>query len=302
MDNSNKIEAVEVVYDALKNKTYEFLGNAVINANIGGKKLGLSDEIMQILPARYYDGKEPDNNTEIGFCISEIALSPSEPTEKIVILIDGERLEIEPSGDSIQDKQTRDFSAEEIIGLDPVARITTEARLIDFSLQPNDIKRIAEAKDVGLYIDANDLYDVNGGDINFRRGNGSFQIEGIQGVMKRAYHYFVNETYYVDYCASYLEKKQELIDKEIKWMKEETEKIEQEEKEEEERWYRARRKYLIILLVSVVLFVLGCIIEISFDVDLPWWFALVVVGGFFYSTFELYSIGAWGGGGDGNEE
>lgn len=298
MDNSNKIEAVEVVYDALKNKTYEFLGNAIINANIGGKKLGLSDEIIQILPARYYDGKEPDNNTEIGFCISEIALSPSEPTEKIVVLIDGERLEIEPSSDRIQDKQTRDFSAEEIIGLDPVARIATEARLIDFSLQPNDIKRIAEAQNVGLYIDANDLYDVNGGNINFRRGNGVFQIEGIQGVMKRAYHYFVDETCYVDYCASFLERKQELIDEEMKWMKEETKKIEQEEIEEEERWYRARRKYLIILLITVGLFILDVILEGFFEIDLPWWLGLVMAGGFFYSTFELYSIGAWGGGGD----
>lgn len=292
MDNSNKIEAVEVVYDALKNKTYEFLGNAVIYANIGGKQLGLSDKIMQILPTRYYDGKEPDNNTEIVFCISEIAISPSKPTGKIVILIDGERLEIKPSSDYINDEQTHDFSAEEIIGLDPVARITTEERLIDFSLQPNEIKRIAEAKDVGLYIDADDSYDVNGGNITFRGGNGSFKIEGIQGVMKRAYHYFVDETCYVDCCISYLEVKQGLVDKEIKWMKEETKKIEQEEKNAEERWYRVRRRNILIILASFV-FIVVCVL-ISWDT----WLVMVAGGLIFVCGFRLYSIGAIMGGGD----
>jgi len=55
MDNSNKIDAIEVEYDALKNETMEILDDSVINANIGRKKLGLSDTIMLLQIARYYD-------------------------------------------------------------------------------------------------------------------------------------------------------------------------------------------------------------------------------------------------------
>lgn len=289
MEKSNKIDAIEVEYDALKNETMEILDDSVINANIGRKKLGLSDTIMLLQIARYYEGKELNNNANLLFGINEITRTPSKPTRKIVILIDGERMEIDATGDYFCNKEERPISPAEINGLDPCAIIDLERRAIEFTLQPEDIKRIAEAKDVGVYIDSEKLYDVNGGDTQFRNVKGSFQIEGIQGAMKRAYHYFVDETCYADYCSSFLERKQRLLAEEEKWVEGERQKRKQEEKEEEELWLKERKKYLIILAVSVGLFVLGIILEAAFDYA-PMWLTLVTVGGFFYSGYKLLDM------------
>ena len=177
MEKSNKIDAIEVEYDALKNETMEILDDSVINANIGRKKLGLSDTIMLLQIARYYEGKELNNNANLLFGINEITRTPSKPTRKIVILIDGERMEIDATGDNVCNKEERPISPVEINGIDPCAIIDLERRAIEFTLQPEDIKRIAEAKDVGVYIDSEKLYDVNGGDTQFRNVKGSFQTE-----------------------------------------------------------------------------------------------------------------------------
>ncbi|MBQ8957148.1 MAG: hypothetical protein IJ057_01380 [Bacteroidales bacterium] len=82
MDNINTTNAINVDYDALKNETTEFLDNAVINANIGRKKLGSSDTIMLLQMARYYEGKELINNANLLFAINEISSTPSKPTKK----------------------------------------------------------------------------------------------------------------------------------------------------------------------------------------------------------------------------
>ena len=290
MEKSNKIDAIEVEYDALKNETTEILDDSVINANIGRKKLGLSDTIMLLQIARYYEGKELNNNANLLFGINEITRTPSKPTGKIVILIDGERMEIDATGDYVCNKEEHPISPAEINGLDPCAIIDLERRAIEFTLQPEDIKRIAEAKDVGVYIDSEKLYDVNGGDTQFRNVKGSFQIEGIQGAMKRAYHYFVDETCYADYCSSFLERKQRLLAEEEKWVEAERQKRKQEEQEEEELWLKERKKYLIILAASVGLFILGTILEAAFDYLLPGWVSLVEVGGFFYSGYKLLDM------------
>ena len=290
MEKSNKIDAIEVEYDALKNETTEILDDSVINANIGRKKLGLSDTIMLLQIARYYEGKELNNNANLLFGINEITRTPSKPTRKIVILIDGERMEIDATGDYVCNKEEHPISPAEINGLDPCAIIDLERRAIEFTLQPEDIKRIAEAKDVGVYIDSEKLYDVNGGDTQFRNVKGSFQIEGIQGAMKRAYHYFVDETCYADYCSSFLERKQRLLAEEEKWVEAERQKRKQEEQEEEELWLKERKKYLIILAASVGLFILGTILEAAFDYLLPGWVSLVEVGGFFYSGYKLLDM------------
>ena len=136
MNNSNKNEAIEVVYDAMENKSYEFLSEAVINANIGNKKLSSSDTILKILPVRFCEGKKPNNNAEIGFNISEICRTPSELTEKIVIFVDGERLDVKTIRDYIQEKHEFYFSPEQIIGLNPGAQLKSKMRSIDFLLQP----------------------------------------------------------------------------------------------------------------------------------------------------------------------
>lgn len=290
MDNSNKIDAIEVEYDALKNETMEILDDSVINANIGRKKLGLSDTIMLLQIARYYEGKELNNNANLLFGINEITHTPSKPTRKIVILIDGERMEIDATGDNVCNKEERPISPVEINGIDPCAIIDLERRAIEFTLQPEDIKRIAEAKDVGVYIDSEKLYDVNGGDTQFRNVKGSFQIEGIQGAMKRAYHYFVDETCYADYCSSFLERKQRLLAEEEKWVEAERQKRKQEEKKEEELWLKERKKYLIILAVSVGLFIIGCILEAAFNFEEPTWLILLDVVGFLYSGYKLLDM------------
>lgn len=290
MEKSNKIDAIEVEYDALKNETTELLDDSVINASIGRKQLGLSDTIMLLQIARYYEGKELNNNANLLFGINEITHTPSKPTRKIVILIDGERMEIDAAGDYVCNKEERPISPVEIYGLNPCAMINLERRTIEFTLQPNDIKRIADAKDVGLYIDSDKLYDVTGGDIQFRSGKGSFQIEGIQGAMKRAYHYFVDETCYADYCSSFLERKQNLLAEEEKWVEGERQKRKQEEKKEEELWLKERKKYLIILAVSVGLFIIGCILEAAFNFEGPTWLILLEVVGFLYSGYKLLDM------------
>jgi len=199
-------------------------------------------------------------------------------------------MEIDATGDNVCNKEERPISPVEINGIDPCAIIDLERRAIEFTLQPEDIKRIAEAKDVGVYIDSEKLYDVNGGDTQFRNVKGSFQIEGIQGAMKRAYHYFVDENCYSDYCSSFLERKQRLLAEEEKWVEAERQKRKQEEKEEEELWLKERKKYLIILAVSVGLFIIGCILEAAFNYEGPTWLALLVVVGFLYSGYKLLDM------------
>lgn len=210
--------------------------------------------------------------------------------KKIVIIIDGERMEVEATSDAVLEKEEYPVSPAEIKGLNPCAMIDLRRRVIEFTLQPEGIKRIAEAKDVGVYIDSDNLYDANGGDIQFRDGKGSFQIEGIQGAMKRTYHYFVDENCYSDYCSSFLERKQKLLAEEEKWVEGERQKRKQEEKEEEELWYKARKKYLIILAVSVGLFIIGCILEVAFNYEGPTWLLLLEFGGFLYSGYKLLDM------------
>ena len=275
------IEAIEKMYDALKNKTYEFLDDAVINADIAGRE-GLTslDTIMELRALRQYDGKELTKEAEILFNILFIFPIRSEPTDKIVIMIDGERLEIDTINDDFVGEKKTKFSPETIIGMNLPISIESNTRAIDFTLQPNDIKRIAEAKDVSLYLDSMTLYDVNGGEKKFRKNDEIFQIEGIQGAMKRAYHYFVDETYYIDYCASFLEKKQNALAEEEEMVKAEKKKheqliLQQEHAEQEEiaHWRTNRNITIVVLALSIVTIIL------SFSVEgLGWLFFVSIFG------------------------
>ena len=122
--------------------------------------------------------------------------------------------------------------------------------------------------------------------------------------MKRTYHYFVDETCYADYCESFLERRQKLVAEEKKWLKEEKQRLVQEikqqvqekkaeEEAETELWYKTRRKYLIMLISSLVIIV--------FCVLIGWdsWLIAVAALLMLYSGFRLYSIGAID---DGNNE
>ena len=311
MDNS-----IEIKYNGLKNTTYECLKRGIIYADIGFDR---SDMVMDIVPARHYEGKTPNGEAKIGFIISiKCYGAHPELQEKIVFDFDGERLEVEACQEHIFKSSYKTFaeectySLEEIIGINRYRMNGSPffAKML-FDLQPKDIKRIAEAKNVCIYYDSNGEYLVNGGNITLRNGHGSCQIEGIQGVMKRAFHYFVDVTSYIDYCSSFLETREKALNTEkqkIKMKEQEQEQLRiQQELEEQEaiaHWRKSRNRTLIILVVSIVLFVLceGFLIDTDNSIY-PWLFWLAM-GGTLYSILKramLYNIGSYDGS-DGNGE
>lgn len=299
MDN-----AIEIKYDGLKNITYECLKRGVIYAEIGSDK---SDLIMDIVPNRHYEGKTLNGDAKIGFVISiksDLGAAKPGPNEKIVFDIDGERLGVEVGIEYSSKYRNSTFeeecsySLEEIIGINGY-KIDGRSDFdkVVFDIQPKDIKRIAEAKNACIYFDSNGEYNANGGSIALRNGLGSCQIEGIQGAMKRAYHYFVDETYYAEYCASFLETKQKILEEE-KQKAEEGERIKKQQKIQEEReqreseiqWRKSRNRTLIILVVSLVF--------IGTDWN-TFFLVLGMVGGL-YSIIKLgllYHIDEWDGSG-----
>lgn len=269
MDN-----VIEVKYNGLENKTYEVLEKSVFYADIGNSNLSQSDTILDITPMRFYEGKVLNDSAKIGFRITLTTRDTLEfyhHLEKIVFVFDGERLEVELRN-MIQSNRRKEysFSSTEIVGLNPGTKVVLERAWKDIVLQPKDVKRIANAKDVGVYIDAYNKLDANGGYISFRDGSGSFQIEGLQGAMKRAFHYFVDITCYIDYCSSFLEKKQEALETERQRIEAEEQRIESEKQEQEQlrikqaqeeqesidRWHRAKRRTIITLFASIALTIL----------------------------------------------
>ena len=259
--NRTANNAIKVKYDGMNNITYECLKRGVIFADIGFDE---SDMIMDIVPTRHYEGKTPNDEAKIGFIISiksdyfDIALQ-----EKIVFEIDGDRIEVGISGETVRKRTYRAFdeectySQEEIIGINGYVFEDTDFDKVLFDLQSKDIKRIAEAKNVCIYFDSDVEYNVNGGNIALRNDNGSCQIEGIQGAMKRAYHYFVDENCYADYCASFLERKHKILEEEKQEQEQQRIQEEQAEQEEKERWRKKRNRTLIILVVSLVFIGIG---------------------------------------------
>lgn len=308
MNNSNQNGALEVKYDAFHDETTEIVPYAVIYVYYEG---GTDDVILEIGGERSYKGKAFTGDCSMVFHITEHCDHPSKPTNKIVFLIDGERLEVETTNDLLNDGDQCAFSHHVIDGWEDVLdwySDTSTIRTMDINFTTEDIKRIANAKDVKVYLDSKTLYDANGGKIEFIDDDDDvyslrIKIEGIQGFMKRVYHYFVDDACYADYCTPFLEREQKLVDETEQWIKTEEKKqeqkrqaMEQEEIEEEERWYRARRRNIIIIIASIIItFLCG------FFGDLDWIGAIAGVI-IFVCGFRLYSIGAIGGGGDGNEE
>lgn len=286
MEKKSDNNAIEVTYDGMENITYEKLKRGVIYADIGCDG---SDMVMDILPARHYEGKTRSDDAKIGFTISAKCcdVSPSFQ-DKIVFDIDGERLKVDAHTGHVSKYNCRTFtnectySSDEIIGMKGY-KFNDGAVGFDqivFDLQPDDIKRIAEAKNVDIYFDSDGVYNANGGSVNSRNGYGKLQIEGIQGVMKRAYHHFVDETCYADYCES----KQKAIKKEKQRV--EAEKKQQEQKriaqkqaeaqaqqEAVEREQKASKRRLTVFLISLVLLIIGFILFFS-DVEGGLWLVI----------------------------
>ena len=270
--NNIKNDAIKVEYDGMRNITYEKLKRGVIYADIGHDKQG-DDLIVDIVPARHYDGRELNSNAKIGFRISfKSHYHSPDLGDKIVIDFDSERLEIEANKGKISEESYRDFEEEISFSSDELGTQGSmiecySFETIEFDLQPNEIKRIADAKNVNVYFDSNGAYNFNGGSIVMRNGL-VVKIEGIQNVLKRTYHIFVDETYYADY----FEKKQKAL-KEAK-QKAEAEKkaheqlIIQQEQEASEQEASGSKRRIVILLVSIVLVVLGFIIN-------TWWLSFL---------------------------
>lgn len=320
--NQSSNNPIEVKYDGIKNITYEFLEKGVIYANIGNPNLTVSDTIISITPMRYYEGKVLNDSAKIGFRITitgprEFASNFYYHIEKIVIVCDEERIEVDFGEKGSENAKEYAFSQTEIVGLNKTNVLSHvkykhewDDGWKDFVLQPADIKRIAEAHEAGMYIDAFTLVDANGGTINFRDGGGSFQIEGIQGAMKRAYHYFVDVTSYIDYCSSFKIKQQKVLEEEKQRIEQEKERIEQENQIKEQQriqqykeqraaeklWYQAKRKYKIMMIISIALFILCIIIG---DSGFTFFLGMVSVVLFFYSMIRIMILnGALDGDGD----
>ena len=247
-----------------------------------------------------YKGKEVGNDTQLLFCLrigSNYENILNKPTKSIVFLVDGERLEIETLQDTIDiDKHMQfQYDFKEIYGDEPYfVYDKLYLRKILFELNPNDIKRFAEAKNVQVCIDPTKTYDVNGGvfkvDLNgemFKAGSSehtnnyrNYQIEGFQGLMKRAYHYFVDESYFGDYCSSYdaiMQKRIEEYEPIIISYREKTRQEHAEEKKaEEEMLLKEIRKTKIIIWVSAALLILGLILKSVLDF---WWFGVPALVG-----------------------
>lgn len=310
--NKTNDNAIEIRYDGVNNRTYEVLEKSVFSADIGNPTLNRQDEIMDIIPFRFYDGKEMNNSAEIGFVVRITTRRQNlESGEKDVILVDGERLVTEECDNFTGFGRNKNYSVTDIIGLNSEAQNIRTNGWMMFVLQPMDIKRIAEAKDVGVYIDPYNLIDANGGTINFRDGSGSFRIEGIQGAMKRAYHYFVDVTSYIDYCSSFKKQQQQILEEFEQRQEKEKQRLEQEKQKQEQQrikqekeqreaealWYQAKRKYKIMLFISVAFFILCFIIG---DSGFTTFLSIVSVVLFFYSMIRIMLLNsALNGDGDG---
>ncbi len=305
--------AIESKYNILEDQTSDNLPKAVLClSHLGSNSLILNKNVeyskiinnsvhirvlMDLSSFRMYKGKEVGNDTQLLFCLrigSNYENILNKPTKSIVFLVDGERLEIETLQDTIDiDKFQYDFK--EIYGDEPYFLYDKlYLRKILFELNPNDIKRFAEAKNVQVCIDSTKTYDVNGGvfkvDLNgemFKAGSSehtnnyrNYQIEGFQGLMKRAYHYFVDESYFGDYCSSYdaiMQKRIEEYEPIIISYREKTRQEKAEEKKaKEEMLLKEIRKTKIIIWVSAALLILGLILKSVLDF---WWFGVPALVG-----------------------
>lgn len=282
--NNTKNDTIKVEYDGLENITYEKLNRGVFYAEINSTHCTLSemrlnenvtdqmtiygnesDLILDIEPIRHYEGKTPDDNAKTGFIIScKCAERSINFHDKIAFDIDGERLVAE-----VHNRDRIDFNEEECIyttdeinGINYYYISVDDIDKIVFDLLPNDIRRIAEAQNVRIYFESDDGYNANGGDIEARDGT-LLSIEGIQGVMKRAYHYFVDESCYADYAQKHYEFRKEesqRVNREKEFWEEKKRQREQEEQEEQNKVKPKDIIFviaLIVLIVSIILIIIG---------------------------------------------
>lgn len=312
--------AIITNYDGIKNETKEtLLGPAIISASLqdidfnwlkhNWHKLGLwtnhtngkNSEVCVVGAYRKFIGKECVDDTEVSFFMGYFQSMPEDMKtyDTFVLEVDGERLEVsaysrEEHNDHHNLAEWCDCGEYEdrniYLNKDPEQFITSfdmcYLRVAEFSLKASDIKKIADAKDVVLYVDSTEPLNVNGGSVNVSNTNDSVTVEGIQGLMKRVYNSFFDETYCIEYCVDYYETYHNITNKkeENDRQKREKEKkeYEKEQKELVDSWYRQRNISIIILLIGVILFVIGRIFD-----SVGFWFTWLPALAVFYAIIKL---------------
>ena len=236
MDNQLWLSAVETEYNVIENRTTERLKHpAVIGAFLKSKSCshwglaGAKDEYICVMSAsRTFEGKECPSDTPIYFYISfyKYYMGDRNKYDKMIIFLDGERKEMPVAKSEVDElpfgsywvapwtssKIVINGLADDHLGYNKKLE-TRYQRNITTMLPPTLTwaEIFCETKDFFISVDNETMINANGGEIPFADGSGSFQIEGIQGFLKRVCHFFVDETYYTDYCVSYYKREQELI-------------------------------------------------------------------------------------------
>ena len=299
MENTLKNEAVAIEYNGLKNETTEIIkDDAIINAVImKGTEQLCGDELLIVGASETYEGQKRKTQSEVvsfRFLLLKYELTDKEKYDKVTFIIDGERVEVEAKSywEDAEDEDDEYWLISEILKGEARNSIYWESnkeygnkRTIETSIPVSIIKKIAEAKNVSMYVDSSEMIEVNGGICKFELVAGQVKIEGLQGFMKRVYHFFVDETCYADYCISFYDKKANTA-QEREVLKKEEEKEEQEAYEEA---IKLRNIYLVVIAVSLLILILAT----CFGWDTFWTIVLPMVAGG-YSIFKIGRLyGRW---------
>lgn len=300
MEDQLRQKAISKKYDGIHDSTIEtLLPRTIISAKLPNKDcvdFSASHFYCSIITKHFCCGENHEkfanqDFVSFEFCITKGYLRDYPQLDNIVFVIDGERLPLRFINKSIEDIQItpdffRDFNSG-FSGLFPDKESDYKYNAVRCTFTtgmfPENIKLIAEAQSVSIYLDPEWLIDANGGNIQFTKGEGSFQIEGIQGLMKRAYHFFVDETCYTEYCESFYEERRKRSEQIKK-------KHEKEKKEDYEYAIKLRNILFVVLFVSVLLIILN----LSCDWDSTFWTLILplIAGG--YSVYKIgYLYDLW---------
>ena len=297
MEDALRDNAVEIKYNSIENETTERIKDDAILEVMGYP----SDRLLSVSATRYKNSNEKGEFPRFWFTF--LGGSDEKEHEKIAFVIDGERVELEAKSGyhSLSDDKswkmdvlikgwylfTDPESGKGIGGRYSYARYLEKRgfdrlnfRLIGTVLSSELVKIIAEAKSVSMAVDSGELIDVNGGVKSFE--NTRFEIEGIQGFMKRVYHFFFDDTCYTEYCLSYYERKTKTDESNEKLY----EQVNKKQKEKEQKKYEETIKHRNVLLVVLALSILFLILGISLEWGAFWSLLLPIIAGG-YSVYKL---------------
>lgn len=304
MEDTLRQKAVETKYDGFNDKTTEeLMDDAIINAVINDIKFpNRNDRLLSVKAFRSFEGKECTENDTMLFYfylfVKGDKNNDKQEYEKVTFFIDGERIDLAARSEykSISDGANWKIREKIIRGnaikidnwkseyWEPNDYICYDHRESDMrrvaTAIPDDLIRIiAEAENVSMYVDSSELIDVNGGYKKTEDLNTKFEIEGIQGFMKRVYHFFIDDSCYTDYCLSFYDKKTKTAQKRERELEQKAERDEQAAHEEA---MKLRNIFLVVLALSLLLLILGLCLEWGFF----WSILLPVIGGG-YSIFNI---------------